>query len=295
MPLAHTEGHLLGIISVDEPVTGMRPGDEHLQVLWAVAEHAALALQSARESALADAHRQALAHLLTVSSRLTETLATDAVLQSICDGIAALGFQRVSIDLPDPDTNLLVPRHAVGWLMDDPAMSVPFSIEATMRLLEPEFDIAGLLPADHTAGACARCPPATTPTGRRPTAAARAAGTTTGWWCRCGRPRGRTDGCDLGRRPGRPAAASAARCCRPCGCSRTRQRPHWTSARHFEEMRYLAEHDPLTRLLNRRAFIAAGWGSRRPARGRYHRPFALVMCDLDGFKGLNDRHGHHGR
>ena len=54
VPLVHTEGHLLGIISVDEPVTGMRPGDEHLQVLWAVAEHAALALQSARESALAD-------------------------------------------------------------------------------------------------------------------------------------------------------------------------------------------------------------------------------------------------
>ena len=63
------------------------------------------------------------------------------------------------------------------------------------------------------------------------------------------------------------------------------------SATHFEEMRFLADHDPLTRLLNRRAF------TRRLAietarSGRYHRPFALVTCDLDGFKPLNDRHGH---
>jgi diguanylate cyclase (GGDEF)-like protein len=63
------------------------------------------------------------------------------------------------------------------------------------------------------------------------------------------------------------------------------------SATHFEEMQYLAEHDPLTRLFNRRAF------TRRLAietarSGRYHRPFALVTCDLDGFKALNDRHGH---
>jgi diguanylate cyclase (GGDEF)-like protein len=63
------------------------------------------------------------------------------------------------------------------------------------------------------------------------------------------------------------------------------------SATHFEEMRFLADHDPLTRLLNRRAF------TRRLAietarSGRYHRPFALVTCDLDGFKTLNDRHGH---
>jgi diguanylate cyclase (GGDEF)-like protein len=56
-------------------------------------------------------------------------------------------------------------------------------------------------------------------------------------------------------------------------------------------MQFLAEHDPLTRLHNRRAF------TRRLAvetarSGRYHRPFALVTCDLDGFKALNDRHGH---
>jgi len=290
VPLVHTEGHLLGIISVDEPVTGMRPGDEHLQVLWAVAEHAALALQSARESALADAHRQALAHLLTVSSRLTETLATDAVLQSICDGIAALGFQRVSIDLPDPDTNLLVPRHAVGWLMDDPAMSVPFSIEATMRLLEPEFDIAGCYLLT-TPQALARVPAShhtyrSASNGRGPR----------GWdhhWLVV--PMWSTDGELLGviwaddpadrLLPSRPLLQALRVFANQATAA-------LTSARHFEEMRYLAEHDPLTRLPNRLAF-SQRLGTETARSGRYHRPFALVLCDLDGFKGLNDRNGHH--
>jgi diguanylate cyclase (GGDEF)-like protein len=56
-------------------------------------------------------------------------------------------------------------------------------------------------------------------------------------------------------------------------------------------MRFLADHDPLTRLLNRRAFTRR-LEVETARSGRYHRPFALVACDLDGFKALNDRHGH---
>ena len=63
------------------------------------------------------------------------------------------------------------------------------------------------------------------------------------------------------------------------------------AASQFEEMRFLADHDPLTRLLNRRVFnerLAA-----EVARNvRYSRPLALVVCDLDGFKRLNDTLGH---
>jgi diguanylate cyclase (GGDEF)-like protein len=63
------------------------------------------------------------------------------------------------------------------------------------------------------------------------------------------------------------------------------------SAAAFEELRFLADHDPLTRLGNRRAF------TRRLAEeahrsARYGRRFALVVLDLDGFKGVNDRDGH---
>ena len=58
-----------------------------------------------------------------------------------------------------------------------------------------------------------------------------------------------------------------------------------------EELRFLADHDPLTRLLNRRAFVDRLDGEVARAL-RYDRRVALVICDLDGFKQLNDRFGH---
>jgi diguanylate cyclase (GGDEF)-like protein len=63
------------------------------------------------------------------------------------------------------------------------------------------------------------------------------------------------------------------------------------SASRFEEMRFLAEHDPLTRLYNRRAFNHRLRVEASRSR-RYGTPFALVVLDVDGFKGINDVHGH---
>jgi diguanylate cyclase (GGDEF)-like protein len=52
-----------------------------------------------------------------------------------------------------------------------------------------------------------------------------------------------------------------------------------------------ATHDPLTGLLNRRSFD--GLLEQALARSRrYGWSFSLVMLDLNGFKALNDRHGH---
>ncbi|MGZ4295295.1 MAG: GAF domain-containing protein, partial [Solirubrobacteraceae bacterium] len=88
VPMRHTDGHLLGIISVGEPASGLRPSAADLAGLVAVADHAALALQSAHETAAAAFHRAALRQLLQVSSRLTETLSAGAILQSVCEGIS---------------------------------------------------------------------------------------------------------------------------------------------------------------------------------------------------------------
>jgi diguanylate cyclase (GGDEF)-like protein len=63
------------------------------------------------------------------------------------------------------------------------------------------------------------------------------------------------------------------------------------SGRHLGELRFLANHDPLTRLLNRRAFVTRLEGEVARA-VRYNRGFGLVVADLDGFKQLNDRYGH---
>ena len=57
------------------------------------------------------------------------------------------------------------------------------------------------------------------------------------------------------------------------------------------EVEQLADRDPLTPVLNRRAFM------RELSRAcafcaRYHAPASLVYFDLDGFKAVNDHFGH---
>jgi diguanylate cyclase (GGDEF)-like protein len=50
--------------------------------------------------------------------------------------------------------------------------------------------------------------------------------------------------------------------------------------------------DPLTGVANRRGFLQAG--KRLVKRARFARqPTALIMFDLDRFKSINDRYGHH--
>ena len=66
VPMRHTAGHLLGILSVDEPVSRRRPTDEELDVLVALTDHAALAVQSAQEATEATRHKVALEQLLEV-------------------------------------------------------------------------------------------------------------------------------------------------------------------------------------------------------------------------------------
>lgn len=53
----------------------------------------------------------------------------------------------------------------------------------------------------------------------------------------------------------------------------------------------LAQHDPLTGLLNRRA-ILGHLDSLHKDRRHVHLPVCLMMIDVDHFKAINDRHGH---
>jgi diguanylate cyclase (GGDEF)-like protein len=59
----------------------------------------------------------------------------------------------------------------------------------------------------------------------------------------------------------------------------------------IERLRKLSETDPLTGLLNRRAFLSAAERQVAYAR-RYDRGLAIVVADIDHFKHVNDGHGH---
>ncbi len=56
-------------------------------------------------------------------------------------------------------------------------------------------------------------------------------------------------------------------------------------------LRKLAETDPLTNLMNRRAFMAAAADAMRYYQ-RYNRSIATLIVDIDHFKRVNDDHGH---
>ena len=57
------------------------------------------------------------------------------------------------------------------------------------------------------------------------------------------------------------------------------------------QLRRQIRHDPLTDVLNRRGLDEAAVRAIAGAQ-RHGRALALVLCDLDGFKELNDGHGH---
>jgi diguanylate cyclase (GGDEF)-like protein len=55
----------------------------------------------------------------------------------------------------------------------------------------------------------------------------------------------------------------------------------------------LSIRDPLTGCYNRRHLNAALLDSEIARARRYRLSLSLIMCDLDGFKAINDTHGHH--
>jgi diguanylate cyclase (GGDEF)-like protein len=287
VPLERADGELIGIMSFGEPVDGRRPDDEKLAVAVALASHAGLALEAAQERARSERHQAGLEQLLRVSSQLPQTLSTEAMLTSVCEGIsAALGFQKVMIELLDPATGLLVPA-AVASRDGDLADTAPLELNLIERLFDPEFEIAGCYLVPHEE-AESRVGPSqvvysSVLNGQGPYAwnhhwlvvpLRDAAGEVRGvLWA--DEPDSRLIPQEHVLQALRIFANQAMEAL--------------AVATQLEETRFLADHDPLTRLLNRRALLhelgeaaAEGWPE----------PLALVFLDVDNFKEINDAHGH---
>ena len=147
-PLRATDGSLLGVLSVDEPLSGRRPSGDEIDVLVAVSEHAALAVQSAQEHARATANRDALDRLLQVSTRLNEGFDASSVLDQVCTAISeALGFEKVAVQLLGEDG-----RHhtaALTGFADGENIGGSMTADELDRILRPEYDVAGCFLLEH--------------------------------------------------------------------------------------------------------------------------------------------------
>jgi diguanylate cyclase (GGDEF)-like protein len=290
LPMRHSAGHLLGVLAVDEPLSRDRPSDDELHVLLALADHAALAVQASQEAAEAARHRLALEKLLGVSSRLTTEPVADEILRAVCRGVReALGFRNVAVQLLDPATGRLEPRAAVGWSLDGPTLSRPVLLADVEPLLDPAFEVEGcyLLPDDEAAARVST---------EKLVYISRRNGSGPWAWDRHWLlvPMVDSAGAVLGilwaDEPEDRLLPSAARL-QALRIFTNQAAAAIVSAARRQELRFLADYDPLTRLLNRRAFVERLDGEVARAT-RYGHSFGLVLCDLDGFKALNDRFGH---
>ena len=144
IPFRHSHGHFLGILSLDAPQSGRRPSDAELDVLVAIAAHAALAVQHAQTAIDAARHAAALDRLLHVSSRIAGTREIGPMLEDVAEAIAdALGFDRVLVEVVGPDGRL-APRATRGTaaLGRDVALEPVRPSELAM-LLDPGFCAEG--------------------------------------------------------------------------------------------------------------------------------------------------------
>jgi GAF domain-containing protein len=147
LPLQHSDGHVLGILSLlgrdDES------SDGSLELIDAAATLAAQALETAQAEAEAERDRRALEELLYVSSRLTESHSVDAILQSVCDAIRrVLGFRLVVVELADAPADRYRPQAAAGIDLAGVDLGLDAPIASLRSLFDPAFEIEGcyLLP-----------------------------------------------------------------------------------------------------------------------------------------------------
>jgi diguanylate cyclase (GGDEF)-like protein/putative nucleotidyltransferase with HDIG domain len=280
-------GELLGILSVDEPVDGRRPSDEQLDLLVGMAQHAALALEHAQEAAAAERQRAAVDHLLRLTASLAERRTIDEMLDAVVVGVRhALGFQRVVVSLEDESPGILAMRAYIGMSDDELARLERVPMTAIAPLIEPELERDGVVLLERD-DANARVDPSlhgasfSSRNGR----GARA-------WVdhvllvplrdRDGRLEGVMWVDDpIDRLLPTPEALRALRAFANHAMSAIE------SARQLALMRHLAEHDPLTGLRNRRGLqehIDAEIGRTGSV--------AVLVCDLDNFKRVNDALGY---
>ena len=287
VPLRSGAGELLGILSVDEPADGRRPGDEQLDLLVGMSQHAALALEHAQEAAAAERQRVAVDHLLRLTASLAERRTIDEMLEAVCVGIRdALGFQRVVVSLEDEVPGMLHMGAHVGMSPEEIARLKTVPMASVAPVLDPSLERDGVVLLER-GDAHARVDPSlhgasfSTRNGRGKRA-----------WNNhvllvpLRDREGVLEGVvwvdePVDRLLPTPEILQAVRAFANHAMSAVE------SARQLELMRHLAEHDPLTGLRNRR-----GLQEHIDAQIAETGSVAVLVSDLDNFKRVNDALGY---
>jgi diguanylate cyclase (GGDEF)-like protein len=224
--------------------------------------------------------------ILEVSARVAEADDPEDLLQAVADGIrGALGFGKVVIELAERPDMPLVPHAASGGSSDDRA-SKALTLDTLKPLLTSEFEVAGcyLVPTEVAEERLGRYQADYDGElyGRGPHA-----------WSRhwlivpLTEPQGRTRGLIWVDDPRDRLLPTRARL-QALRLFANQAVAALQSADQALQLRHEATHDALTGLLNRRAFRARL--TREIAEP--DAAFAVVLCDMDNLKQLNDTLGH---
>jgi diguanylate cyclase (GGDEF)-like protein len=284
--LRDAAGTPLGFLSVDEPDNGKRPSEDDLRLLRAICSHAEQALVSARRNELAGENERMLSQLLAASPALSACSTPRELLETVCDTVVPdLGFERIAAyymrdedmlelvatrgwDSPAPVAETLDIAELEALLSMHPEQAGCWLLEADVEL--PAGDSGWVAEPDETEVRSHR-------NGRglaawndhRLIVPSRGGDGLLHALIVVEDPVDRLLPTDERRRAVRLLIeqVSAAQ----------------SVIEHREQLSHLASHDPLTGVRNRRGLTDLL---------AEHPGAALVICDLDHFKEVNDRYGH---
>jgi diguanylate cyclase (GGDEF)-like protein len=273
-------GMPLGFLSVDEPETGLRPAEEDLQLLWAIAAHAEQALETARRNGERDLTEQLGRALLKLATRLSYAATFTELEDEVGEILTCqFGFERVAVYRSVDDGSMTL-QQCRGWEPEDQTVHLPDAI--------PSARIDSLLTPGRLQDGCWLVPAVELfPYGHSIPRSRRNGRGRYGWNDHClvvpayverdvlssvlvlEDPVDHALPSATGRRAIRllSETASSAR----------------TALLQRDRLAHLATHDPLTGLRNRRG-LSELIGQ--------HREVAILVCDVDHFKAINDSYGH---